>query len=61
VTHSFLFVLQPREKAMSVLIFADGIFDLNEALIRVAVVIAIPLGIVAVGGAIYLISKARKK
>ena len=32
-----------------------------EALIRVAVVIAIPLGIVAVGGAIYLISKARKK
>ena len=46
---------------MSVLIFADGIFDLNEALIRVAVIIGIPLGIVAVGGAIYLISKARKK
>jgi phage shock protein PspC (stress-responsive transcriptional regulator) len=46
---------------MSVLIFSDGIFDLNEALIRVAVIIAIPLGIVAVGGAVYLISKAGKK
>ena len=46
---------------MSVLILSDGIFDLNEALVRIAVIIAIPLGIVAVGSAIYLIAKASKK
>ena len=46
---------------MSVLIFGDGIFDLNEAIVRIAVVIAIPLGIFAVGVVIYLIAKARKK
>ena len=46
---------------MSALIFADGIFELNEALVRVIVLITIPLGILAVGGAVYLISKARKK
>jgi phage shock protein PspC (stress-responsive transcriptional regulator) len=46
---------------MSVLIFCDGIFDLNEALVRIAVIIAIPLGIVAVGGVIYLIARTRKR
>jgi phage shock protein PspC (stress-responsive transcriptional regulator) len=46
---------------MGVLIFSDGIFDLNEALVRIAVIIAIPLGIVVVGGAVYLIAKACKK
>jgi phage shock protein PspC (stress-responsive transcriptional regulator) len=46
---------------MGVLIFSDGIFDLNEALVRIAVIMAIPLGIFAVGGVIYLIAKARKK
>ena len=46
---------------MSFLIFSDGIFELNEALVRVAVIIAIPLGIAAVGGMVYLIAKGRKK
>jgi hypothetical protein len=50
-----------EKQSMCAPILSDGIFDLNEAVVRVAVIIAIPLGIVAVGGAIYLISKGRKK
>jgi hypothetical protein len=46
---------------MDVLIFSDGIFDLNEALVRIAVLIAIPVGMFAVGYAIYALSKPRKK
>ncbi len=45
---------------MSVLIFSDGIFDLHEALVRIATLIAIPLGILVVGFAIYLLSKRKK-
>jgi len=46
---------------MSRLIFSDGIFDLNEALVRIAVMIIVPLGIVAACFAIYAVSKSRKK
>jgi hypothetical protein len=44
-----------------VFIFSDGIFDSNEAVVRLAVMIAIPLGIAAVGCAIYALSGGRKK
>jgi hypothetical protein len=49
------------KKAITVPIFADGIFDWNEAVVRVAVLIAIPLAIAAVGFAIYLLSGGRKQ
>lgn len=42
-------------------ILADGIFDWDEALIRITVLILVPLAIVAIGYAISALSKIRKK
>jgi hypothetical protein len=43
------------------LILADGIFDLDEALIRIAAIVIVPLAIVAVGYVFFALSKIRKK
>jgi hypothetical protein len=40
---------------------ADGIFDLNEASIRIAVLVIAPLAFIVVGAGLYLLTKRTKK
>ena len=42
-------------------ILADGIFDIDEAFIRIATIVIVPLAIAVIGGAFLVLSKLRKK
>jgi hypothetical protein len=42
-------------------LLADGIFDIDEALIRIATIIIFPLAIVVIGLALSAILKRRRK
>jgi hypothetical protein len=46
---------------MTTFVWADGIFDWNEAVLRVAAIMAVPAAIVAIGFIIYAALKLRKR
>jgi hypothetical protein len=42
-------------------LFADGLFDWNEAIVRIAVLIVIPIMLALIGYVLYIVFKERNK